>query len=251
MEVHHHPDIHHNRKKFREYFLEFLMIFLAVTMGFIAENIREDIANAHREKSLMLSMLEDLKSDSASISVSIAFTNYVAAGLDTLSNVLFEEPRITADPEIYRLNSSYMRLVSTNYSDQTSSQLKAGGMINIKNREVANGISHYWGTVKGIELSQENYRARMGNATEVAYKIFNGKFTHTLAIDSVTFASVVDIDPAAKLMITDEAILVNYGNYIRVLRNILKTFYMRNLDKQLKECLKLKSLILKQYHIST
>lgn len=41
MEVHHHPDLHHKPKKQKEYLLEFLMIFLAVTMGFIAENIRE------------------------------------------------------------------------------------------------------------------------------------------------------------------------------------------------------------------
>ncbi len=26
MEVHHHPDIHHKKKNFREYFLEFLMM---------------------------------------------------------------------------------------------------------------------------------------------------------------------------------------------------------------------------------
>jgi len=31
MEVHHHP--HVEKKNFKEYFLEFLMIFLAVTMG--------------------------------------------------------------------------------------------------------------------------------------------------------------------------------------------------------------------------
>ena len=43
MEVHHHPDLHHEKKKWKEYFLEFLMIFLAVTLGFIAENIRESI----------------------------------------------------------------------------------------------------------------------------------------------------------------------------------------------------------------
>ena len=41
MEVHHHP--HVEKKNFKEYFLEFLMIFLAVTIGFFAENIREHI----------------------------------------------------------------------------------------------------------------------------------------------------------------------------------------------------------------
>jgi len=38
MEVHHHPDPHHKKKHLKEYFLEFLMIFLAVSMGFVAEN---------------------------------------------------------------------------------------------------------------------------------------------------------------------------------------------------------------------
>jgi len=40
MEVHHHPDLHHKPKKWKEYFLEFLMIFLAVTLGFFAESYR-------------------------------------------------------------------------------------------------------------------------------------------------------------------------------------------------------------------
>lgn len=39
MEVHHHP--HVEKKGIKEYFLEFLMIFLAVTLGFFAENVRE------------------------------------------------------------------------------------------------------------------------------------------------------------------------------------------------------------------
>lgn len=38
MEVHHHP--HVEKKGFKEYLLEGLMIFVAVTMGFFAETIR-------------------------------------------------------------------------------------------------------------------------------------------------------------------------------------------------------------------
>ena len=48
MEVHHHPDLHHKPKKWKEYFLEFLMIFLAVTLGFFAENIREYFSEAKK-----------------------------------------------------------------------------------------------------------------------------------------------------------------------------------------------------------
>jgi hypothetical protein len=42
MEVHHHPEV--DKKGFKEYLLEGLMIFLAVTMGFFAENLRESIS---------------------------------------------------------------------------------------------------------------------------------------------------------------------------------------------------------------
>ena len=61
MEVHHHPEMHHKKKKFKEYFLEFLMIFLAVTLGFFAENIREKIVSNERELNYMRSIVEDLK----------------------------------------------------------------------------------------------------------------------------------------------------------------------------------------------
>ena len=37
MEVHHHP--HVEKKNFKEYFLEFVMIFLAVSYLFFAENM--------------------------------------------------------------------------------------------------------------------------------------------------------------------------------------------------------------------
>jgi hypothetical protein len=65
MEVHHHPDLHHKRKKFKEYFLEFLMIFLAITMGFFAENLREYFKDESELKNDMQSMIADLRTDVA------------------------------------------------------------------------------------------------------------------------------------------------------------------------------------------
>ena len=72
MEVHHHPDLHHKRKKFREYFLEFLMIFLAVSMGFFAESFREHITENAKEKEYILSMLEDVQTDTVNIHAAMA-----------------------------------------------------------------------------------------------------------------------------------------------------------------------------------
>jgi hypothetical protein len=63
MEVHHHPDVHHKRKRIKESFFEFLMIFLAVTLGFFAENIREHIGDRTKEKEFMTSLAQELKYD--------------------------------------------------------------------------------------------------------------------------------------------------------------------------------------------
>jgi len=63
MEVHHphHPS---HKKKWSEYFLEFLMLFLAVTLGFFAENIREHQVLVERKNQNLEAILEDLKRDS-------------------------------------------------------------------------------------------------------------------------------------------------------------------------------------------
>jgi hypothetical protein len=64
MEVHHHPNLHHERKPWKEYFLEFLMIFLAVTMGFFAETIRENISESGKGKELAKSLYQEVYNDS-------------------------------------------------------------------------------------------------------------------------------------------------------------------------------------------
>ena len=61
MEVHHHP--HVEKKNFREYLLEGLMIFVAVSMGFIAENIRDHLVNKEHEASYIASFYKDLNTN--------------------------------------------------------------------------------------------------------------------------------------------------------------------------------------------
>jgi len=67
MEVHHHPQLDHKPKPWKEYILEGLMIFLAVTMGFFAESLREHIGNNEREKQIIASLVRDIKKDTAKL----------------------------------------------------------------------------------------------------------------------------------------------------------------------------------------
>ena len=81
MEVHHahHPT---HKKKISEYFLEFFMLFFAVTLGFFAENQREHYIEGQREIQYMESLIEDLAKDKYDLSQSKYQT--------LISNVTFE-----------------------------------------------------------------------------------------------------------------------------------------------------------------
>jgi hypothetical protein len=72
MEVHHHPDPHHKKKNRKEYFLEFAMIFLAVTMGFFAEQIRERQVEKERLHNYFRSMVLDIESNITALDSAIA-----------------------------------------------------------------------------------------------------------------------------------------------------------------------------------
>src|SRR5204862_11263 len=61
MEVHAHT--HTARKKWTHYLWEFLMLFLAVFCGFLAENQREHMIEHQREKILITEVVEDLITD--------------------------------------------------------------------------------------------------------------------------------------------------------------------------------------------
>ncbi len=63
MEVHHHPQLNHTSKPWKEYLLEYFMIVLAVTTGFFAESLRESIGKKEREKQNIETLVNCIISD--------------------------------------------------------------------------------------------------------------------------------------------------------------------------------------------
>src|SRR5512141_256211 len=82
MEVHHHS--HTSRKKWTHYFWEFLMLFLAVFCGFLAENFREHYVERNREKEYLRSMLEELKYDTAQCNAAIRKIVFIDPLIDSV-----------------------------------------------------------------------------------------------------------------------------------------------------------------------
>ncbi|MGZ3928485.1 MAG: hypothetical protein ACXVJG_16130 [Mucilaginibacter sp.] len=92
MEVHHHPEV--EKKGFKEYILEGLMIFLAVMMGFFAESLREHITENDRAREYAATLYDDLKLDTAELHEYVAYFKNAKGNVDTLMQML-----AVADPQ--------------------------------------------------------------------------------------------------------------------------------------------------------
>ena len=72
MEVHHHTHPGHHKKKWTDYFWEFLMLFLAVFCGFLAEYQLEHKIEKERGMQYLHSLHIDLQTDIEQCNISIA-----------------------------------------------------------------------------------------------------------------------------------------------------------------------------------
>ena len=144
MEVHHHA--HHGKKKWTEYFWEFLMLFLAVTLGFFVENQREHYIEHIREKKYIQSLFDDLKSDTVAINDSGERRQNLCKMIDTVIMLLKSENRKSASSRIYflvrKIPYSEGRF---SFNTKTYEQLKNSGNLRlIQNTSVLDMISDYY-----------------------------------------------------------------------------------------------------------
>ncbi len=149
MEVHAHS--HTPRKKWTHYIWEFLMLFLAVFCGFLAEYKLEQTIEHHKELEYTESMMEDLQNDTAKLSRLDIELGRIATSIDTILLYYDDMPK-GANPILFRnIRAIYGYPIFIN-SDRTIQQLKSsGGMRLIKNKKVADGIIDYDGYVRNYE----------------------------------------------------------------------------------------------------
>ena len=145
MEVHHHPDLHHRNKHWKEYFLEFLMIFLAVTMGFFAENVREHFDDGEREEAYAQTLYEDLKADTTLLNAAISEKNFVIPKIDTFRMLVHTK----AIDELPAGTWTYFgrfgtRKLNVSLQDATLKQLLSSGDLRLfQKHNVAYAIAQY------------------------------------------------------------------------------------------------------------
>ncbi|MFM7645552.1 MAG: hypothetical protein ACKO41_02450 [Sphingomonadales bacterium] len=141
MEVHHPHHVSH-KKKWQEYVLEFVMLFVAVSLGFFAENVRERQIEKHREISYLRNVHEDLLLDLKNIDqVTNANTTRLAM-LDSLHAELSRpQPALS---ELYYFIRNLALRATFESSHIGFDQIKsAGGFRMIRSAKIISGIQEY------------------------------------------------------------------------------------------------------------
>ncbi len=144
MEVHHSHAAPKAAKAFRHYLFEFLMLFLAISAGFLVENLREHYVEHKREKVFIKSYVEDLKQDTAKITANIQLRNSKILIIDSLIRLLNGPDPNQDGASAYYFGRRVTRSTLYQANDRTIKQLKnAGGLRLIRNQKASNAIMIY------------------------------------------------------------------------------------------------------------
>ncbi len=191
MEVHAHS--HSPRKKWTHYFWEFLMLFLAVFCGFLAENIREHKIEQHRAKEFSKSLVQDLLNDTAAINSQKKSAGLYIGVVDSLlklSNTSLEG-RQAGKFSFYTRFAYWTAPVSWNRN--TFEQIKNSGSLRyFKNGQLLKKLLEYDGYVNDIKSEADANSIRGNMLLPLINSIIEPAFHHEL---SKYFLASLDIMP--------------------------------------------------------
>ena len=179
MEVHHHP--HVGKKNFKEYLLEGLMIFLAVSMGFIAENVREHFVDKERELEYMHSLYQDLKTDIVSLGNAIKKNQDDIAMYDSIFTIFKTKRYLNETVDVYYYARNFVSIRIFYPIDGTFKQLEnAGGFRLIKSRAVVDSLQSYKQSTLRLKDLQEFGNQHFMSAKNQMGKIFDATIFDTI-----------------------------------------------------------------------
>ena len=185
MEVHHHA--HSSRKKWTNYFWEFLMLFLAVFCGFLAEYQLEHVIERNREKEFIQTFIEDLKTDTTAIRRNIIFRKKKMEQMDSLMLLLSTQKIKGYEKDLYYFGRTLIRSSRFQSNDRTISQLKSSGSLRlIRNEQVADSMMSYQKLVETLIMNHEDERIERFNTFPIISHIFNPfVFDKMVTIDGI------------------------------------------------------------------
>jgi hypothetical protein len=210
MEVHKHPHHVTHKKKWGEYLLEFFMLFLAVFLGFVAENIREHIVENGKGKEYIRSFAEDLQKDLKQLSGTIPQVKERKRRLDSLNYYLHNMNQHTAELYYYARHST--RPASFAPSDRTIIQLKNSGSFRlITNKESVDSIMRYQAALERYQYTLVRDDDEVEHLQPYLSKLFDASVFDAM-IDSENVIHKPSGNPL--LMSTDRFLINEFSYYV-------------------------------------
>jgi hypothetical protein len=201
MEVHAHT--HTARKKWTHYFWEFLMLFLAVTLGFLVENQREHYIENVRVKEFSKSLVQDLQNDTAAINVQKKSAGTYIALADSLLNLskMQLEGHTAAEFSFYTRFMYWTVPISWNRA--TFEQIKNSGSLRyFKNSQLLKKLMTYDVLVNAINSEFKDHQTRGNILLTLINEVLDPAYHHELSkhfiwqLDTMSNASKEVIFPA-------------------------------------------------------
>ncbi len=193
MEVHHHPQLHHQPKPWKEYLLEGLMIFLAVTLGFFAEQLRERFVEHRKAREYAESLCSDLRIDTFTIQRTLGEKEWILAKYDTALRML-SSAQPTDDAFLYYV-ADYMVFTDVfTPQDVTYKQLESSGSFSyLRNLELYKSVADYYNLYSRYETLEGGFGWKGDNGlTEVESRLFDTEALNELINkDGSTFYNLV------------------------------------------------------------
>ena len=254
MEVHAHS--HTARNNWTHYFWEFLMLFLAVSLGFYAENTRETILHKKEVKTQLNSMLSDLQSDislfdsvtdrnSYSAQMADSFIELLQSDITNTTGIYFAARTVTANFGYYYTNA------------KSFEQLKTAGLLRyIKNKALLDSIGTYYSSFQWLANQIDLLRLKLDEIHKGNTRLFDSYVFQQMMMNiKITAASGVggqrtNINkPLLKpsLLSADardiNVVSLNYHYYSTTIK-----FYIRNAIALQNRAKGLIEMIKKEYH---
>ena len=246
MEVHQHT--HTPRKKWTHYFWEFLMLFLAVFCGFLAEYKLEHIIEHNRERQFISTMVEDLKSDTAQLTETIAYKKSKEKMLDSLIIFLAKPDHNKYGNDIYYYARNVTRPQYFSPNDRTIQQLKNSGALRlIKKLSISDSIMYYDQQLRYLFTLNEDERSIRDNFRDLIGSVFDGKVFYS-QIDSVDFANYNRPNGNPSLILQDAISINKVISSAQYLKTVIRGVRVR-LERIKKTAVQLLYFLQREYRL--
>ena len=179
MEAHHPHHVTH-KKKWTEYLLEFFMLFLAVFLGFVAENIRENSVEHEHAKEYANLLIEDLSTDTVQLNTAARVMNLIITAGDSLGNLLSKDAKLTSGGKLYLYEYLSSRRWNFISHDATIQQLKSSGAMRyFRNISLIRKNLNYEESLQIIYLAQNRFEPQKIENWNLVQKVFDQSYFYS------------------------------------------------------------------------